>query len=265
MLYACIFLLLQQWHDKSMKHRKQFIFLILLLSTFQLFSQQVEEVDPMPVKLKGQVLNLDDELPVPFATILNFRTHATISADDQGRFTMEMMNVDSLAISSLGFSKTVVHIPASYNEMNVLKLYAKPIRFALPEVQIKGDMMKVEGLPTGKKSKIDPRLRGDAYDKKPPVLAALVNPLSFIQYYASKREKDKRDTRQAIVTEKKWEMLSQYYNKKLVMELTGLNDPQSDIFMTWFNSKNLLSHLSSDYDVRAAIVEQFKIYKSEGH
>ena len=49
------------------------------------------------------------------------------------------------------------------------------------------------------------------------------------------------------------------------MELTGLNDPQADIFMTWFNSKNLLSHMSTDYDVRAAIVEQFKIYQNEGH
>ena len=219
----------------------------------------------MPITLKGQVLNLDDELPVPFATILNYRTHGTISADDQGRFTMDMMNIDSLAISSLGFSKSTVHIPANYNEMNVLKLYAKPIRFAIPEVKVTGEKFKVEGLPTGKKSKIDPQLRGDAYDKKPPLLAALVTPLSFIQYYTSKREKEKRETRQAIVTEKKWEILSQFYNKKLVMELTGLNDPQADIFMTWFNSKNLLSHMSTDYDVRAAIVEQFKIYQNEGH
>lgn len=248
-----------------MKHRKLLIFLILLLSSFQLFSQEVEEVDPMPIRLKGQVLNLDDELPVPFATILNYRTHGTVSADDQGRFTMEMMNIDSLAISSLGFSKSTVHIPANYNEMNVLKLYAKPIRFAIPEVKVTGEKFKVEGLPTGKKSKIDPQLRGDAYDKKPPLLAALVTPLSFIQYYTSKREKEKRETRQAIVTEKKWEILSQFYNKKLVMELTGLNDPQADIFMTWFNSKNLLSHMSTDYDVRAAIVEQFKIYQNEGH
>jgi len=248
-----------------MKYRKHLFFFILLLSSFQLFSQQVEEVDPMPIKLKGQVLNLDDEMPVPYATILNFRTHGTISADDQGRFTMEMMNVDSLAITSLGFSKTVVHIPATYNEMNVLKLYAKPVRFAIPEVQVKGEKMKIEGLPTGKKSTIDPQLRGDAYNKKPPVLAALINPVSFIQYYASKREKEKREARQAIANDKKWEILSQYYNKKLVMELTGLNDPQADIFMTWFNSKDLISQMSTDYDVRAQIVEQFKIYKSEGH
>lgn len=248
-----------------MKHRKQIIFFILLLTSFQLFSQEVEEVDPMPIKLKGQVLNLDDELPVPFATILNFRTHAAVTADDKGRFTMEMMNIDSLAISSLGFSKSTAHIPSNYNEMNVLILYAKPIRFAIGEVKIQGEKLKVDGLPTGKKLDLDPRLRGDSYNEKPPVLAAFFNPVSFLQYYTSKREKEKRETRQAIVTEKKWEILSQYYNKKLVMELTGLNDPQADLFMTYFNSKGLLSNLSNDYDVRAAIIEQFKIYQDEGH
>ena len=49
------------------------------------------------------------------------------------------------------------------------------------------------------------------------------------------------------------------------MELTGLNDTQADIFMLWFNNKNLLSSMSTEYDVRAAIVQQFKIYKEEGH
>lgn len=248
-----------------MKYRKQFIFIILLLFYFQLFSQEVEEVDPMPIKLKGQILNLDDELPVPFATILNYRTHAAVTADEKGRFILEMMNIDSIAISSLGFSKSTAHIPASYNEMNVLILYAKPIRFAIGEVKVTGNKLKVDGLPTGKKLALDPQLRGDSYNEKPPVLAAFFNPISFIQYYTSNREKEKRETRQAIVTEKKWEILSQFYNKKLVMELTGLNDPQADIFMTWFNSKSLLSHMSTEYDVRAAIVEQFKIYQKEGH
>jgi len=248
-----------------MKYRKQILFLILLLTSFQLFAQQVEEVDPMPIKLKGQVLSLEDELPVPYATILNFRTHGSVKADEKGRFTIDMMNVDSLAISSLGFSKSIVHVTANYNEMNVLIFYAKPVRIAIPEVKVSGDKLKVEGVPEGKKSTIDPQLRGDAYNGKPPAIAAFFNPASFLQYYLSKSEREKRETRKAIVTEKQWETLSQFYNKMLVMELTGLNEVQADLFMTWFNGKGLLSHLSTEYDVRAAIVEQYKKYQEEGH
>jgi hypothetical protein len=151
--------------------------------------------------------------------------------------------------------------------MNVLILYAKPIRFAIPEVKVQGDQKKVnmEGVPPAKKLDIDPQLRGDAYNEKPPVIAAFFNPASFLQYYISKSEREKRETRRAIITEKQWEILSQFYKKDLVMELTGLNDTDADDFMLYINSKGLLSHMSTEYDVRAVIREQFKIYKQEGH
>jgi hypothetical protein len=242
---------------------------ILCLSLFPvtLFSQETDDIDPMPIRLKAQILNLEDELPVPFATILNFRTHGSMVADDQGRFTIDMMNVDSLSVSSLGFTKTTVHVPANYSEMNVLIIYAKPVRFSLQETKVKGEKQKVnlDGLPPTKKVDIDPALRGDAYNKKPPVIAALVNPASYIQYYLSKSEREKRETRKAILTEQQWNALSQFYNKKLVMELTGLNESQADWFMMYINGKDLLKQMKTEYDARAIITEQFKIYKQEGH
>ncbi len=250
-----------------MKLRKKIFFFILLLTSFHLFAQEEAEMDPMPIRLKAQILNLGDESPVPFAFVLNYRTHSGVTTDEQGRFMMDMLNIDSLAISCLGFSKSTVHIPLNYNEMNVLILYAKPVRFALPEVNVQGEQQKVnmDGVPVGKKSEIDPQLRGDAYNEKPPVIAAFFNPVSFVQYYASKREREKRDARKAILTEKRWEILSQFYTKGLVMELTGLSDSGADSLMLYINSKGLLSHLSTEYDVRNTIKEQYKIYRQEGH
>lgn len=243
------------------------LFITIFLFSLQLFAQDPEDIDPMPIRLKGQVLNLGDESPVPYAFVLNYRTHSGVTTDEQGRFTMDMLNIDSLSISSLGFTKTTAHIPANYNEMNVLILYAKPIRFSIPEVNVQGEQKKVnmDGVPVGKKSDIDPELRGDAYNKKPPVIAAVVNPASFLHYHLSKSEREKRETRKAIISEKQWEILSQYYTKELVMELTGLNDPEADSFMIYVNSKDLLSHISTEYDVRNVIKEQYKIYRQEGH
>ncbi|HEY3370094.1 MAG TPA: carboxypeptidase-like regulatory domain-containing protein [Prolixibacteraceae bacterium] len=250
-----------------MKNSKLVLLLVLLISAFQGFAQEADEIDPMPIKLKGQVLNLEDEAPVPFAFVLNFRTHTGVTTNAQGLFTMDMLNIDSLEISSIGFSKVTVHVPANYNEMNVQIFYAKPIRYALPGVTVKGEQAKVnmDGVPVGTKSTLDPQLRGDAYNKKPPVLAAVINPISFLQYYTSKREKEKRETRLAIVTEKKWEFLSQYYNKELVMELTGLSEFQADSFMIYFNSKQIFNSLTTEYEVREAIKEIYKLYRQEGH
>jgi hypothetical protein len=244
-------------------------FLFILLFAVSFFGLQAQdhddEIDPMPLRLKGQVLNIDDEMPVAFAFVLNHRTKTGVTTDEQGRFTMEMLNIDSLSITSLGFTKVTVRIPLNHNENNVLILYARPVRFALPEVKVQGQQAKVnmDGVPVGKKVDIDPQLRGDAYNKKPPVLAAVFNPVSFLQYYTSKREREKREARAAIVTEKRWEYLSQFYNKELVMELTGMNEFEADSFMIYFNSKGLLSQISTEYDVRAAIREQYKLYRAE--
>jgi hypothetical protein len=246
-----------------MKNIKRIFFLILTFLTLHVYSQEVEDVDPIPIKLKGQILNLEDETPVPSATVLNYRTHSSVVTDELGRFTMEMLNIDSLAISSLGYSKTTAHIPVNYNEFNVLILYSKPIRYAIPEVNVSGQKLKVEGLPTGKKSNIDPQLRGDAYNKKPPVIAALVNPASYLQYYLSKSEREKRETRKAIISEKQWAFLSTYYNKKLVMEVTGVNETQADLLMLYINSKDRFSEMKGDYEVRNIIKVEYENYKKE--
>ena len=250
-----------------MKNRHIILLFILFIVTLRLSAQETDEIDPMPLRLRGQVLNLDDEMPVPYAFVVNLRTHQGVTTNEQGYFSMDILNIDSLQISSLGFSKMTMRIPPDYLEMNVLIIYAKPVRFALPEVNVKGEQLKVnmDGVPVGKKLNIDPELRGDAFNKKPSVLAAVFNPASFIHYYTSKREKEKRETRKAIVTEKKWEYLSQYYNKELVMELTGLNEFQADSFMIYFNSKGYLSELSTEYQVRDAIKETYKLYRQEGH
>jgi len=151
--------------------------------------------------------------------------------------------------------------------LNVLVLYIRPVRYGLPQVNVKGihPSANLEGVPMGKKLKIDPYLRGDVYNKKPSVLSAIFSPASFIQYYTSKREKEKRETRKSIITEKKWEYLSQYYKKELVMEITGLNEYEADSFMVFFNSKGYLSELSTEYEVRNAIKETYKLFRQEVH
>lgn len=250
-----------------MKYQTFLFFLILFFCAGGLFAQDPEDIDPMPVKLKGQVLSLGDNSPVAYAYVLNFRTHSGVTTDEQGRFTMDMLNIDSLAISSLSYTKMTFRIPANYNENTVQVFYLKPVRFALPEVQVAGQQRKpnMDGVPMGKKLDLDPQLRGNAFNEKPPVLAAFFNPISFLQYYTSKKEKEKREARKAIITEKHWEVLSQFYTKKLVMELTGLSEERADELMIYINSKGLLSHMSNEYDVRSTIRGQYNLFKAEGH
>jgi len=223
------------------------------------------EVDPILIRLKARLINAGDSLPVPYANLINPRNRTGTSTNASGLFSFEMLNIDSLIVSAMGFKSLVLKVPRYYTETSTLVFYMQPVVYLIPEVKVSGDKPAVDmtGIPVGKESAVPKELRGDAYDEKPSVLAAFFNPMSYWQYYLGKKEQEKRAVREAIALEKNWEMHSRNYNKETVKMLTGLTDAEADTFMIWFNSRNILSYTSTEYQVRDAIRTWFMVYKEE--
>ena len=238
---------------------------VLLMVIQPVLAQDDDLIDPVLIQLKGTLVNTDDGLPVPYASVVNMRTHGGTTTDSRGRFVLEMLNVDSLSISAIGFMKQYVQIPVKQHQDSLLVIRMRPVRYAIGEVKVTGEAKKLnmDGVATGKPVDISPELRGDAYNKKPSWLAALFSPASFLQYHLSRSEKEKRNVREAMISEEQWEYLSQFYNKEMVMTLTVLNEQEADSFMVYFNSKSVLGPTSTEYDVRAAIIREFENYKKE--
>lgn len=221
-------------------------------------------IDPILIKLQGKIISAADSLPVPYANILNNRTHSGTITNSNGLFTLEMLNIDTLIVTSIGYERSVLRVPGNYTGYGTITFVMLPSNYALREVKVEGERPKVDlGFETGKTSNIPMELRGDAFNEAPPVLAAFFNPVSYWQYYLSKKEKRKREVRKEMVLQKNWEMHSQNYNKEKVMMLTGLNEMQADSFMVWFNSQDVLPYLSSEYQVRATVIEFFHYYQIE--
>ena len=221
-------------------------------------------IDPIIVRLKGRIVSAADSSAVPYANIINNRTHSGTITNANGYFSMEILNIDSLEATSVGYQKKIIRIPPDYNEQEILTFVMNPVNLLVGEVEVTGDKPKAaEGLGTGKPTDIPPELRGDAFNEKPPALSAIFNPISYWQYYLSRREKEKRDVREAMMLEKHWEMHSKNYNKEVVMKLTGLNEANADTFMVWFNAQNVLPYTATEYEVRTAITEYFEIYKRQ--
>ena len=240
-------------------------FILLLLTGRQSRAQNDPLlIDPIIVRLKGRIINAADSSAVPYANIINNRTHSGTITNADGYFSMEILNIDSLELTSVGFQKKIIKIPPDYSGQELLTFRMNPVNYLVGEVEVTGDKSQAgEGLGTGKPTEIPPELRGDAFNEKPPVIAAIFNPISYWQYYLSRREREKREVREAMMLEKNWEMHSKNYNKEVVMKLTGLNEPQADTFMVWFNAQNVLPYTATEYEVRTAIKEYFKIYKAQ--
>ncbi|MBN2636076.1 MAG: carboxypeptidase-like regulatory domain-containing protein [Prolixibacteraceae bacterium] len=244
-----------------LKQRFYIVLILMLVSVFQGWAQN-EIIDPILIQLNGQLISAADSSAVPYATIINHRTHTGVTSNADGYFKLEMLNIDSLEVSSVGYLDHIIKVPYNYSGHEVLIFKILPKSYAIGQVNVEGEKPKIDlGLGTGKPVDIPPELRGSAFNETPPILAAFFNPISYWHYYLSKREKSKREVRKAILLEKNWEMHSQNYNKEVVMNLTGMNTFEADSFMIWFNAQDILPYTSNVYQVRAAIVEYFHYYR----
>lgn len=221
-------------------------------------------VDPILVRLKGRIINAADSSGVPYANIVNNRYRGGTITNNDGYFTLDVLNIDSLIVTSVGYEKKVIYIPHKYMGQEVLTFTLNPVSYAVGEVEIKGERPSLDlGLGTGKPVEIPIELRGDAYNEKPPIISALFNPISYWQYHLSRREREKRDVREAMALTQNWEMHSQNYNKEMVMMLTGTREAEADSFMVWFNAQNVLPYTSTEYEVRASIIYYYELFLKE--
>lgn len=239
--------------------------IILIFSFLAVHLQAQDEIiDPMLIRLKAQIISAADSSAVPYANIINNRTHSGTITNADGYFTMEILNIDSLVVTSVGFEKAVFKVPRNYNGYGTVTYVMKPMIYPIGQVDVTREKRDYDlGIGQGKPVDIAPELRGDAFNEKPPIIAALFNPISYWHYYLSKKERQKRDVREAMALQRNWEMHSENYNKEVVMKLTGMNEARADSFMVWFNAQNVLPYTSTEYEVRAAIIDYFDIYKKE--
>lgn len=240
-------------------------FLVIVSTAFSGLAQNDGPlIDPILIRLKARIISAEDSSGVPYANIVNNRTHSGTITNGDGYFTLDMLNIDSLVVTSVGFEKKVLKVPYNYNGQETLTYVMKPRNYPVGEVEVRGESPSMDlGVGTGKPVDIDPELRGDAFNEKPPLLAAFFNPVSYWQYYLSKSERRKRDVREAMSLERNWEMHSENYNKEVVMKLTGLNEAEADSFMVWFNAQNVLPYTATEYEVRASITYYFEQYKNQ--
>jgi len=223
-------------------------------------------IDPILVQLEGKLVNQNDGTPVPFAHIVNMRDHSGTTAGDDGSFLIEMLNIDSLAVSAIGYKRKYIHIsPDYYNNKGLIVFNLEPVRYAIGEVTVTDESPKLNlyGLPSGKPDSIPPELRGDDFNEKPKWYNAVFSPVSFMHYHLSKKEKEKRDVRDAIISQESWKRISVYYNRDTLMKITGLKEQEVDSFMIYFNAKSPLNNQSTEFDVLDAILVEFRNYKED--
>jgi hypothetical protein len=247
--------------DTIMQHRKTILFIILLAGSYMLKAQ---DIDLYVVNIKGKVTSEYNGEPIPYARIINPREHGGTTSDNEGNFSINMLTDDTLVIRSIGY----IEYKFTLNEFPPEERYVigmQPTRYLLDEIKVTGDlsMRKQLGLPDAETLDIPIELRGNDFNKKPPLLAAFFTPISFLNYHLNDKEKEKRETLKAIKNDNEWFQFSTYFNLENIKRLTGFEGEEADKFMIYCNMNNRLPYFASEMEIEFQFMDLYFKYKKE--
>lgn len=227
-------------------------------------AQDNTELDPMLITFSAKLISSLDSSSVAYAHVINPRTRSGVITDDDGVFSIQMLNVDSLVVSAVGIKKTVLKVYPDYEEGTVVTYIIQADVYNTGGVEVEGKNRIDLGFEEGKeRNNLDPKYRSDYYKDKPGVLEAVFSPLSYLGYKFNKREKELRTLHNTMREEERWKEVSQMYNEKTIIELTGLKEREVEDFMLYMNKKVDVLKLQTQEDVNFAILSVFKEYKEE--
>ena len=210
------------------------------------------------VNVKGQVIDEITKEGVPHAQVLNMRIRGGTMTDGDGNFSIQADPLDTLTFKSLNYKDKKIPVSSIFNTENGNpKVTLSPTRILLNQVEVNSSAPKVnlKGIPGGKSPSAPQELRSEYFDKRPKNITAVVKPISFLSYYLSKDEKEKRSALTAIHSEKDWQILSVVYNREVIQKVSGLKGDALDDFMLYCNAFNKLPINATTYEVENRIRE----------
>ena len=94
-----------------MPAKKTLTFLLLSISALCVFAQEpLMPMDPLLIRLRAKVISAADSTGIPYANIVNNRTHSGTITNGEGFFTLEMLKPTPL----LSFALLICNINIIY-------------------------------------------------------------------------------------------------------------------------------------------------------
>lgn len=249
-----------------------YIAIFILLSAGLAFSQ---EAPPRKViKVSGIIYDEKSSERLPFVHIIDVTRNTGTSADDNGNFSFNTYQGDSIRFTAIGYSDQYLILNDSLKNTEYLVIYLTPKAYLLESMDIyannpmKGFYLSDFPRDTIRmgSSKGSP---GAAYWNVLPnggsgYITGLAN---LFNKHAKQEKKLKKilEEEQAIQQQQQRETLtkrtvSEKYNADLIQYITNLTGKELEYFMLEYRPSNGFIVRATDYDIALQIVESFRDY-----
>ncbi len=215
-----------------------------------------------------------DRIPLPATTVIDITSGHYSVCDSSGRFLLHAYRGDSLIIRNLSCVNKIMQAEQVLMMDTVIlktRIYAlKEIRVfdwgstyadmknkmkSLPTEQTTGEKL---GLPVQKGNPV-PNYRNENFLKNP--LAAYTNPVDFLYYNLSKKEKSVRKVMEFKRNEDKFRNFENVYNRENVAAITALTGTRLDSFMVFLNLNFRCDMNCPEFEIRNEIYRVWNLYR----
>ncbi|WP_027472909.1 hypothetical protein [Saccharicrinis fermentans] len=182
------------------------------------------------VWVKLIVKDKTDDRFIENAQVISYETMHIYATDSLGSFRNVFNATDSLKVFGLGYEAVVIKVKQFENIEDGLTLELARRTYMIRSVDVPAKQELHLHLPSDIKlaeKKDDDKpiaLRSGNFSSKPPVLAAVFNPLSFIHYYTSKQEKRKRNAIKELAKDAEQQKINVFYNRDIIKEVSGYEE-----------------------------------------
>ncbi len=228
------------------------------------------------VWIKGKVITEDDSLSIPLAQVASYKLVQIFACDSIGEFRMTFPKGDSLMITALGFEpKILITDSITIEEDEAYLIPLKRTSYLIRRVDVSGfkEFAEFNNLLKQKRDQqkeLDGSIRfkkvtdtlaytKPTYSSPPPILAAVVQPLSFLYYHTSKSERMKVKS-QKILREDK---IRSQLTRELVARYIDLEKKELDKFMIYCNINMDLRDQESEESITVKVMDLYQAYQNE--
>ncbi|MCB8995653.1 MAG: carboxypeptidase regulatory-like domain-containing protein [Bacteroidales bacterium] len=246
--------------------------MILLLYSFMPCSGQ--EIDSLRY-ISGTIVS-SENLPVPYTHVINLRTGRGMASDSSGRFKIRAFSRDSILFRNLSYEETIqsaeniisgdtIRLTDRYFAIKELRIYTwgssyADMRAKMKSMPVTENIAEKLGLPQQSGNPVS-NFRNPEVLSNP--LFAYTNPVDFLYYNLSKKEKS---IRKVMEIESNAELIKRFesvYNRNTIGNLTGLADEELDKFLIYLNLNILCDFHCTEIQVVKEIFSIWEEYKNK--
>jgi hypothetical protein len=226
-------------------------------------------------KLDGKIINKETCRSLSLVHIFNERTRKTTISDTSGNFTIDVGMGDTLVFSSIGYFYKVVYITGSMVNKRLAIVEMKPRKYEVPEAKIvvlgtyeqfrqkllslklpktRTDILR-ESLQKVSKEvamEVEYNRKMDRMTQGGNLLCVKILTPEEIQMIQLRKIREKEKIQKAI---------EEKYNRKIISEVTGLEDKELTEFMVFCNFSDEFLLESTQYDILIKVLEKLKEFK----